>query len=62
MNVKRNRVYRPFAKETQYDNDNFQSQNNVLGSQDKVANIHGARTASFVDLFEKSMEFFPNSN
>ncbi len=62
MNAKKIKIYRSFAKETQYEDDNFQSQNNVLGSQDKVANIHGVKTASFMDLFEKSMEFFSNIN
>ncbi len=62
MNAKKYIIYRPFAKETQYEDDNLQSQNNVLGSQNKVASIHGVKIASFVDLFEEIMEFLPNSN
>ncbi len=62
VNAKKYIIYRPFAKETQYEDDNLQSQNNVLGSQNKVASIHGVKIASFVDLFEEIMEFLPNSN
>jgi hypothetical protein len=62
VNTKRNKIYRPPTKEAQDENDNFQSQDNILGSQDKATNIHGVRIASFVDLFEESMEFFPNNN
>jgi hypothetical protein len=57
-----NNMYRPPTKETKDDNDNFKSQDNILGSQDKSTNIHGARITSFMDLFEESMEFLPNNN
>ncbi len=59
---KKKQNYRPPTIETQDENDNFQSQDNILGSHDKATNIHGARIASFMDLFEKSMEFLPNNN